>query len=40
LSDLRITKGDAIKIERAKIPEAFRTPLLDDQKTGLSLKMK
>lgn len=30
LSDLKITKGDSIKVERAKIPEALKAPLLND----------
>lgn len=30
LSDLKISKGDSIKVERAKIPEALKAPLLND----------
>ena len=40
LSDLKITKGDVIRVEKAKIPQALRAPLLNESRTELSLPMK
>lgn len=40
LADLKITKGDVIRIERAKIPQALKAPLLNESRTALSDKMK
>lgn len=40
LADMKITRGDVIRADRAKIPQALKAPLLNEAKTDLSEKMK
>ena len=40
LLELRITKGDVIRVEKSRIPQALKAPLLTDDKADLSPKMK